>query len=240
MVEGRSGDQAELEVEIAMTRTAIVTGGGRGIGASIARALTGAGVRVTVFARTHGELAAVVRSGAAELAVRGDVACEEDVANLVAEHERQLGPCGLLVNNAGILVRGPAEKLAVADFRRVLEVNLTGAFLCARAVIPGMKVRGRGRIVNLASISATLGTPEGTAYNASKWGLLGLTRCLAEELRPHGVQVFAVSPGSTDTRMLRQTPFEPEVEPEEVARVVRWCALEAPDAMTGANLEVFG
>jgi NAD(P)-dependent dehydrogenase (short-subunit alcohol dehydrogenase family) len=223
-----------------MTPTAIVTGGGRGIGAAIARALTGAGVRVTVFARTHAELAAVVRSGAAELAVRGDVSREEDVANLVAEHEGELGPCDLLVNNAGVLVRGLAERLDPADFRRVLEVNLTGAFLCARAVLPGMKARRRGRIVNLASISATVGTAEGSAYNASKWGLLGLTRCLAEELRPHGVQAFAISPGSTDTEMLRQTPFEPDVEPEEVARVVRWCALEAPDAMTGANLEVYG
>ena len=197
-------------------------------------------VRVTVFARTHSEIARVVRGGAAELAVRGDVACEEDVANLVAEHERQLGPCDLLVNNAGILVRGEVDRLLPADFRRVLEVNLTGAFLCARAVLLGMKARRRGRIVNLASISATLGTPEGSAYNASKWGLLGLTKCLAEELRPHGVQAFAVSPGSTDTDMLRQTPFEPEVEPDEVARVVRWCCLEAPDAMTGANLEVYG
>jgi len=223
-----------------MINTAIVTGGGRGIGAAIAQALTGAGVRVSVFARSHAGIAAAVRSGAAELAVRGDVACEADVANLVAEHERQLGPCDLLVNNAGILVRGPVERLAPADFRRVLEVNLTGAFLCARAVIPGMKARRRGRIVNLASISATVGTPQGSAYNASKWGLLGLTKCLAEELRPHGLQAFAVSPGSTDTEMLRQTPFEPEVEPEEVARVVRWCALEAPAAMTGANLEVYG
>ncbi|MBI5067437.1 MAG: SDR family oxidoreductase [Deltaproteobacteria bacterium] len=221
-------------------RSAIVTGGGRGIGAAIARALTEAGVRVTVFARTHAQIAALVRSGAAELAVRGDVSREEDVANLVAEHERELGPCDLLVNNAGILVRGEVERLLPADFRRVLEVNLTGAFLCARAVLPGMKARRRGRIVNLASISATLGTPQGGAYNASKWGLLGLTKCLAEELRPHGLQAFAVSPGSTDTEMLRQTPFEPEVEPGEVARVVRWCGLEAPDAMTGANLEVYG
>lgn len=221
-------------------RTAIVTGGGRGIGAAIARALTGAGVRVTVFARSHAEIAAVVRSGAAELAVRGDVSREEDVQNLAEEHERELGPCDLLVNNAGILVRGAADRLSPADFRRVLEVNLTGAFLCARAVLPGMKARRRGRIVNVASISATLGTPEGSAYNASKWGLLGLTKCLAEELRPLGVQAFAVSPGSTDTEMLRQTPFEPQVAPEEVARVVRWCGLEAPAAMTGANLEVYG
>jgi len=221
-------------------RTAIVTGGGRGIGAAVARALTGAGALVTVFARSHGEIAALVRAGGAELAVRGDVAREADVENLVAEHERRLGPCDVLVNNAGILVRGLAEALSPQDFRRVLDVNLTGAFLCARAVIPGMKARKRGRIVNVASISATLGTAEATAYNASKWGLVGLTKCLAEELRPHRVQCLSVSPGSTDTEMLKATPFPPQMTPGEVARVICWCAGEAPDAMNGADLEVFG
>jgi 3-oxoacyl-[acyl-carrier protein] reductase len=221
-------------------KSAIVTGGGRGIGAAAARALTSAGARVTVFARTHPEIEAVVRAGGAALAVRGDVASEEDVANLVAEHERELGPCDVLVNNAGILVQGPAEQLRPADFRRVLEVNLTGAFLCARAVIPGMKERRQGRIVNVASISATLGTPGGSAYNSSKWGLVGLTKCLAEELRAHGIVALAVSPGSTETRMLRQTRFAPEMSPEEVGQVIAWCAGEAPAAMTGINLELFG
>jgi NAD(P)-dependent dehydrogenase (short-subunit alcohol dehydrogenase family) len=220
--------------------TAIVTGGGRGIGAAVARALTARGVAVTVFARTGSELAAVAGSGAAALAVAGDVSREADVARLLAEHERALGPCELLVNGAGILVRGPVEALAPEAWRRTLEINLTGAFLCARAVVPGMKARRRGRIVNLASISATLGTPEASAYNASKWGLVGLTKCLAEELRGHGVQALSVSPGSTDTAMLRQTPFPPDMSAEEVARVVVFAALDAPAAMTGANLEVFG
>jgi 3-oxoacyl-[acyl-carrier protein] reductase len=221
-------------------RTAIVTGGGRGIGAAVARALTARGLRVTVFARTRVELERVVAAGGAALAVAGDVAREEDVARLVSEHERALGPVDVLVNDAGVLVRGLAEALAPADFRRVLDVNLTGAFLCARAVIPGMKARGGGRIVNVASISATIGTAEGSAYNASKWGLVGLTKCLAEELRPHGVACLAVSPGSTDTEMLRATPFAPEMTPEDVAKVVVFAALDAPPAMTGANVEVYG
>jgi NAD(P)-dependent dehydrogenase (short-subunit alcohol dehydrogenase family) len=220
--------------------TAIVTGGGRGIGAAVARALTARGVAVTVFARTGAEVAALAGSGGAALAVAGDVSREADVARLLAEHERALGPCELLVNGAGILVRGPVEALPPEAWRRTLEVNLTGAFLCARAVVPGMKARRRGRIVNLASISATLGTPEASAYNASKWGLVGLTKCLAEELRGHGVQALSVSPGSTDTAMLRQTPFPPAMSAEEVARVVVFAALDAPAAMTGANLEVFG
>jgi NAD(P)-dependent dehydrogenase (short-subunit alcohol dehydrogenase family) len=220
--------------------TAIVTGGGRGIGEAVARALTARGLGVTVFARSAGELARVVKAGGAALAVTGDVSSQADVARLVAEHEEKLGPCDLLVNNAGVLVRGAVDSLEPAEWRHALEVNLTGPFLCARAVVPGMKARHHGRIVNIASISATLGTADASAYNASKWGLLGLTRCLAEELRPFGVQALAVSPGSVDTAMLRQTPFSPDMTPEAVARVVVFAALDAPDASTGANLEVFG
>ncbi len=221
-------------------RTAIVTGGGRGIGAAIARALTDRGAKVTVFARTRGEIDRVVREGGAALAVAGDVRREEDVARLVAAHERTLGAVDVLVNNAGILARGLAEELSPSRWRDVLEVNLTGAFLFARAVIPSMKAGRRGRIVNIASISGTIGAERSSAYSASKWGLIGLTKCLAEELRPHGIQCIAVSPGSVDTAMLKETPFSPEMTPEEVAQVVAWVAGEAPGAVTGANLEVFG
>jgi NAD(P)-dependent dehydrogenase (short-subunit alcohol dehydrogenase family) len=103
-----------------------------------------------------------------------------------------------------------------------------------------MRARGRGRIVLIGSISAHLGTPEAAAYNASKWGLLGFAKSLAEELRGSGVQVITVSPGSVDTRMLAQTPFPPAMTPGDVARVVGWCAAEAPDAMNGGEVEVFG
>jgi NAD(P)-dependent dehydrogenase (short-subunit alcohol dehydrogenase family) len=225
---------------VSAARTAIVTGGGRGIGAAIARALTGRGLAVSVFARTRAELDRVVAQGGAALAVDGDVRREEDVARLVAEHERRLGPVDVLVNDAAILVRGLAEETSAAAFREVLDVNLTGAFLCARAVIPGMKARRRGRIVNVTSISGTVGTAAASAYNASKWGLVGLTKCLAEELRPHGVQCVAVSPGSVDTAMLAKTPFAPEMSPDDVARVVAFAALDAPAAITGSNLEVHG
>ncbi len=220
--------------------TAIVTGGGRGIGAAVARALTSRGIRVTVFARTAAQVDEVVRSGGAALAVAGDVRSEADVRRLREDHERALGPVDVLVNGAGILVRGPAEDLTAGAFREVLEVNLVGPFLCAREVIPGMKSRGQGRIVNLASISGTLGAPLASPYNASKWGLIGLTKCLAEELRAFGVQCLSVSPGSVDTAMLARTPFKPQMQPADVARVVVFAALDAPDAMTGSNLEVFG
>lgn len=221
-------------------RTAIVTGGGRGIGAAIARELSGRGARVTVFARSAVELDEVVRSGGAALAVAGDVTVEADLVRLRASHERVLGPCDVLVHAAGILERGRVELLEPAAWRRVLEVNLTGAFLATRAVLPGMRSRGRGRILAIASISGHVGTPEGSAYNASKWGLIGFAKSLAEELRGSGVQVLTVSPGSVATRMLAQTPFPPVMGPEEVARVVGWCAAEAPDAMNGSDVEVFG
>ena len=220
--------------------TAIVTGGGRGIGAAIARALTARGVRVTVFARTTAQIDRLVSEGGAALAVAGDVRREEHVARLVAIHEESFGRCDLLVNNAGVLERGLVEEISPDAWREVLDVNLTGAFLCARAVVPGMKRRRRGRIVNVASISGTIGTERASAYNASKWGLIGLTKCLAEELRPHGIQCISVSPGSVDTEMLAKTPFRPEMKPDDVAGVVAWAALDAPDAVTGANLEVYG
>jgi len=233
---------SSMQAGVAMTSagTAIVTGGGRGIGAAVARALTARGLAVTVFARTRAQVERVVAEKEAALAVAGDVRREEDVLRLVTAHERALGPADILVNGAGILERGLAEEMSPAAFREVLDVNLTGAFLCARAVIPGMKARGRGRIVNVASISGSVGTPGASAYNASKWGLIGLTKCLAEELRGHGVQCVAVSPGSVDTEMLRKTPFAPSMTPEDVARVVVFAALDAPDAITGANLEVLG
>ncbi len=103
-----------------------------------------------------------------------------------------------------------------------------------------MKARRSGRIVNVSSISGTIGTPRLSPYNASKWGLLGLTKCLAEELREFGVQCLAVSPGSTNTEMLKKTPFPPRMTAEEVARIIGWCADEAPAAMTGANVEAYG
>jgi NAD(P)-dependent dehydrogenase (short-subunit alcohol dehydrogenase family) len=220
--------------------TAIVTGGGRGIGAAIARELTARGLKVTAFARTAAQVAEVVRAGGAALAVVGDVRSEADVRRLREEHERALGPVDVLVNAAGTLVRGPAEDLSAEAFREVLDVNLVGPFLCAREVIPGMKARRRGRIVNLGSISGTLGTPLASPYNASKWGLVGLTKCLAEELRASGVQCLSVSPGSVDTEMLARTPFPPQMQPAEVARVVAFAALDAPDAMTGSDVDMFG
>ena len=224
-------------------RVAIVTGASRGIGRATAMALARRGIAVALAARDREALAAVEREiGERSLAIPTDVSDEAAVAAMAERAARKLGPVDLLVNNAGAIARAPLANLAASDWDRVLDVNLKGAFLCARAVLPSMIERGRGRIVNVSSISGKLGTPLLTAYCASKWGLLGVSLAAAEELKPQGIQVFSVCPGSVNTEMLQQgiPGATPDMEPEDVASVIVYLATEAPDAMTGASIDVFG
>ena len=149
----------------------------------------------------------------------------------------------LLVIVAGFELRPmnlSAPMVTEAQWDRVLRTNLKGAFLCAKAAWPSMRERKRGRIIAIGSISGTLGTPLSSAYNASKWGLTGFIKSIAEEGRAHGILCATVLPGSVDTEMLEQTDFEPRMGPKDVAKVVRYLAAEAPLAMTGSAVEVFG
>jgi NAD(P)-dependent dehydrogenase (short-subunit alcohol dehydrogenase family) len=141
-----------------------------------------------------------------------------------------------VVINAGVLERGPIEEFSAEQWDRVLQVNLRGAFLCAREAF---RARAR-RIVAIGSISGTLGTAHAAAYNASKWGLTGLIKSLAEEGRERGIFCAAVLPGSVDTAMLKRTPHPPQMKAEDVAKVVKFLCTEAPFAMTGSAVEVFG
>jgi NAD(P)-dependent dehydrogenase (short-subunit alcohol dehydrogenase family) len=170
---------------------------------------------------------------------RCDVSSASDVSRFFAEVERQIGPPDVVVLNAGILERAPIEEFSEEQWDRVLDVNLKGAFLCAKAAWPAL-LRTSGRIVAIGSISGTLGTPQAAAYNASKWGLTGFIKSLAEEGREEGIFCAIVLPGSVETEMLKKTPFEPEMQPRDVAQVVRFLAAEAPFAMTGSAVEVFG
>jgi 3-oxoacyl-[acyl-carrier protein] reductase len=206
---------------------ALVTGASRGIGLSIAQALIADGLRVTVCASQSAP--EVPR---AALSRRCDVSDEAQVAALFAE----AGRCDCVVLNAGVLERGPIEQFTAAQWDRVLGVNLRGAFLCAREAFR----TGATRIVAVGSISGTLGTPHAAAYNASKWGLTGLIKSLAEEGRERGIFCAAVLPGSVQTQMLAQSGFPPRMRPEEVARVVKFLCTDAPFAMTGSAVEVFG
>jgi 3-oxoacyl-[acyl-carrier protein] reductase len=206
---------------------ALVTGASRGIGLAVAETLIADGVQVTVCASRS-----VPEVRGATLARRCDVSDEAQVRALFAE----AGRCDCVVLNAGVLERGPIESFSAQQWDRVLGVNLRGAFLCAREAFR----TGATRIVAIGSISGTVGTPQTAAYNASKWGLTGLIKSLAEEGRERGIFCAAVLPGGVQTRMLEQTPFEPRMRPEEVARVVRFLCTEAPFAMTGSAVEVFG
>ena len=122
----------------------------------------------------------------------------------------------------------------------MIDVNLKGTFLVTRAFLPRMLDRGRGRFVAIASISATLGSARQSAYCASKGGMVGFMKALAEELRGTGLQAMCVLPGSVDTEMLKGSGFAPAMQPEDVARTVAFLALDAPDAMNASSVEVFG
>lgn len=228
-------------------RTAVVTGGGRGIGRAVALALAERGARVAVAARTAEEIGAVAREitarGGEARAIRCDVARADDVRELFRAVAVELGPVDCLVNDAGLVLRKPLVDTEEAEWDRILDVNLKGAYLCCRAALggpSGMLARKGGRIVNVGSISGTLGTPGLAAYCASKWGLTGLTKALAEELREREILVAAVLPGSVDTDMLRGSGFAPAMQPEAVAKVVAFLCGEAPFAITGSGVEVFG
>jgi len=168
----------------------------------------------------------------AAFACRCDVSQEEEVGTLFERFPRP--DCVIL--NAGVLERGPIEEFSAAQFDRVLGVNLRGAFLCAREAFR----QGARRIVAIGSISGTLGTANAAAYNASKWGLTGLVKSLAEEGRERGIFCAAVLPSGVETDMIRQTPFPAQMQPSDVAAVVRYLCTEAPFAMTGSAVEVFG
>lgn len=218
-------------------KTLFITGASRGIGRAIAAALHEAGATLALCASREEPRPP---AGARAFSARCDVSDAAAVAGFFAELSARLGPPEVLVLNAGVLERGPLPDFTEAQWDRVLAVNLKGAFLCARAAWPAMVRRGHGRIVAIGSISGTLGTPGSAAYNASKWGLTGLMKSLAEEGRPQGIFCATVLPAGVATDMLRQTPFEPRLEAAEVARVVRFLAAEAPASMTGGALEMFG
>ena len=185
-------------------KIAIVTGGGSGIGKAIAGAFADAGARVTIAARGRERLdaAAAELGGAVEAAVC-DVTDETQVEALFDGVARRHGHVDILVNNAGMSAPGPTADLDAAAWRRVIDVNLTGAFLCARAAFRRMIPRKSGRIVNIGSISAQMSRPDAAPYTASKFGLEGLTRSLALDGRAHGIAVGIIHPGNVGTDIWR-------------------------------------
>ncbi|MDB4965382.1 MAG: 3-oxoacyl-[acyl-carrier protein] reductase, partial [Myxococcales bacterium] len=174
------------------------------------------------------------------LALRCDVAEFADVRHLHAAVDKALGVPDLLVNNAGLVVRKRLDETSEAEWDAVVGANLKGTFNVTRVFLPQMRTRGSGRIINIASISGRQGTARLTAYCAAKHGVVGLTRALAEETREAGLQVNAICPGSVATDMLAGSGFPAIMSPADVAGVALWLATDAPMALTGSCIDVFG
>jgi NAD(P)-dependent dehydrogenase (short-subunit alcohol dehydrogenase family) len=218
-------------------RTVLVTGGGGGLGAALVRGIAAAGGAVAVADADGGRAEAAARAveaaGGRALGLAVDVTDPAGVRRLVDEVAARLGPVDGLVNAAGITRRGPAADFPLADWERVLAVNLTGTFLCCQTVGRAMLARGRGAIVNVASIAGRIGLPGTIAYLASKGGVVMLTRGLAVEWASGGVRVNAVAPSWFATDMGRLIEQEPAYR-ERVMRRVPMGRMGRPDELVGA------
>ena len=240
----------------------LVTGGAGGIGLAVAARFVRNGARVLLCDTDEGRLCeAREQLGAPPDVVRSivcDVADAADVGKTVTEAEQFFGGVSILVNNAGISpkhagVAAPLFSMDEAEWRRVLDVNLTGAFLCAKAVLPAMKARRFGRIVNIGSLAGrTRSEVAGGHYSASKAGLMSLARSLAVEYGPHGITANSVAPGRIETQMaheagaavkanyLTRIPVGRLGTPEDVAAAVTFLASDEAGFITGATLDVNG
>jgi 3-oxoacyl-[acyl-carrier protein] reductase len=242
-------------MSIDSAKVALITGAGRGIGRSVAIGLAQAGMDVVLMARTAAELEEtrghVAALGRSALAVRADVGCPEEVRAAVDQALERFGRIDVLVNAAGRQPPiGPLAENDAADWAQTIQVNLLGTFHCIQAVLPGMRQRRAGKIINFSGGGATSPRPNFSAYAVSKAAVVRLTETLAEELKPYNIQVNAVAPGAVNTRMLEEvlaagTVAGPELNeakrrkerggtaPELAAALVAFLASEASGALTG-------
>jgi gluconate 5-dehydrogenase len=238
-------------------RRALVTGGGSGLGFAIARGLARAGAAVVINGRNRDKLDAAAaeleRDGAAPDVAPFDVTDASAVAGAIAALEHE-APIDILVNNAAINQRAPLDQFADADWRALMAANLDGPFFVTRALVPAMKSRRRGKIVNVCSLASDIGRPNIVPYATSKGGLRMLTRALAVELAPFNIQVNGITPGFFRTEMnaalvadaefsawvARRTPAGRWGDPHEVAGAAVFLASSAADYVTGHLLAVDG
>ncbi|MBS0518969.1 MAG: 3-oxoacyl-ACP reductase FabG [Proteobacteria bacterium] len=234
-------------------RTAVVTGGARGIGLACAAKIVAGGGRVALWDRDLARAEQSARQLGGALAVEVDVTSEGSIETALAVTEEKLAGPDILVASAGIT--GPNTTVIqypVDAWRQVIEINLTGVFLCNRALAPGMVQRGWGRIVNIASVAGKEGNPNASAYSASKAAVIGLTKSLGKELATSGVLVNCVAPAVVKTElfsqmteqhiqyMLSKIPMNRFGEVEEVAEMVAWLASPLCTFATGAAFDLSG
>jgi 3-oxoacyl-[acyl-carrier protein] reductase len=235
-------------------QTAVITGGAQGLGFAIARRIVASGAKVSLWDVNAGEL----QKAAAELgegagAVPVDITSPEAVADALARTEAESGPVSILVNSAGIA--GPNHTLdayPIDEWKRVIDINLNGAFYVNRAVVPGMKARGYGRIVNIASIAGKEGNPNASAYSASKAAVIGMTKSLGKELAGQDIAVNAITPAAARTRifdqmkqehidyMLSKIPRARFLEVDEAAGMVAWLVSRENSFTTGSVFDLSG
>jgi 3-oxoacyl-[acyl-carrier protein] reductase len=229
-------------------KVAIVTGGGRGIGRAVALSFAREGAAVVVTARTGSEIDKVAHGvqqlGHKALAIQADVSNEDDVASIVKRTLESFGRIDILVNNAATnLPNRNVVELTLDEWSHVLAVNLTGAFLCSKAVLPTMIEQHSGKIINISSRGGRRGGAGRSPYRATKAALINFTECLAAEVQEHGIDVNAVCPGGTDTRMLHEIGLAKGrqlMPPEEIAEVVLFLASPESSAITGTAIDAFG
>jgi len=187
-------------------RVAVVTGGSKGLGQAMAAGLASAGADVVVVSRHLQDVEAVAAElthdfGRRALGLAADVTDVEAVQNMIAQVTGQFGKIDILINNAGINIRGPIDELTYEQFQQVMQVNVNGAWLCTQAVVPQMKAAGQGRIINLASTLGVVGLANRTPYTSSKGAVVQMTRALGLELAPFGITCNAICPGPFLTEM---------------------------------------
>lgn len=235
-----------------MGGVAIVTGGTRGIGHDISKALIEDGYKVAAIYHGNEEAAQKFRDGTGHKAYKFDVADYESCEKWVQQIEEELGPVSVLVNNAGITKDGTLHKMSPENWHSVIETNLTSCFNMSKAVITGMRERGFGRIINISSINGQKGQFGQTNYSAAKAGMLGFTKALALESAAKGITVNAICPGYIETEMtgaMRQEVLDSIIkgipaarmgQPEEVAAIVSFLASEKASFINGSTISANG
>ena len=239
-------------------RTAVITGASKGLGRAMAQALAAEGARVALVARNadllHEAAGAIAAAGGEAEAFVADVSSEEQVRALEAQVVERFGKVNILINNAGVIVRKPVTDFTLEEWRRVMDTNVTAAFLMCRSMIPHMTGQGYGRILNMTSIMSWVSLPGRVAYAASKAALLGITRTLALELAPEAITANAISPGPCATELNRPLIENPELNAlflagiplrrwgkvEEIGQLAVYLCSEEAGFITGTDIVIDG